>query len=99
MHAYNCVYTHTYRHSLSLYIYIYIYTASNQIASRMTCLDVFVEGRAIHLVMPYMDTDLKKVIEDLDMPEVVLHVLQFGCRRLDFETLESGNMSGMSLFG
>ena len=65
----------------------------------MTCLDVFVEGRAIHLVMPYMDTDLKKVIEDLDMPEVFLHVLQFGCRRLNFETLESGNMSGMSFFG
>ena len=31
---------------------------------RMTCLDVFVEGQAVHLVMPYMDTDLKKVIED-----------------------------------
>jgi len=37
----------------------------------MTCLDVFVEGRAIHLVMPYMDTDLKKVIEDqaIDLTE------------------------------
>lgn len=31
---------------------------------RMTCLDVFVEGQAVHLVMPYMDTDLKKIIED-----------------------------------
>eukprot|EP00435_Cladocopium_sp_Y103_P036393 s1995_g9.t1 len=30
----------------------------------MTCLDVFVEGQAVHLVMPYMDTDLKKIIED-----------------------------------
>ena len=55
IHASMCLYTHTYRPQ--------IYTASNQTASRMTCLDVVVEGRAIHLVMPYMDTDLKKVIE------------------------------------
>lgn len=31
---------------------------------RMTCLDVFVEGGALHLVMEFMDGDLKKVIED-----------------------------------
>ncbi|CAK9115398.1 Cyclin-dependent kinase 7 (CDK-activating kinase) (CAK) (Cell division protein kinase 7) (MO15 homolog) [Durusdinium trenchii] len=30
----------------------------------MTCLDVFVEGGALHLVMEFMDGDLKKVIED-----------------------------------
>lgn len=38
----------------------------------MTCLDVFVEGQAVHLVMPYMDTDLKKIIEDasIDLTEV-----------------------------
>ena len=63
LYIYMCEYMH-----LCVYTHIrtdqpQIYTASNQTASRMTCLDVFVEGRAIHLVMPYMDTDLKKVIE------------------------------------
>lgn len=39
----------------------------------MTCLDVFVEGQAVHLVMPYMDTDLKRIIEDSSMDLTEVH--------------------------
>ena len=66
---------------------------------RMTCLDVFVEGQALHLVMPFMDTDLKKIIEDQSVQLTELHIACLAKQVLQGLQASRGELVRLRLFG